>query len=101
MKKYLFTLIFFCSSLNADELQFNCFSETSTFENLVIDIEKKLIFFEGLRFDINILNNRFIEGVAKVDNKEKILIDRYSLEMKWIRGKRWDAFKCKLLSKKF
>lgn len=107
MKKIVFGFILiFCFSkvAHSEEVRFDCFSETSTFNDLYIDLEKKLIHFDiGSKYIITNVTNSQITAEYHLTKSNKLVFDRYKLTLKYWGSFKGDyhEFKCKLLKRQF
>ena len=105
MKKVLLFLLvyFFSLSAQAEEIRFYCSSKTSNYNDLFVDLEKKIVFFDiGSMYIITSLTDQHLIAEYHLTKSNRLIFDRYTLILDW-----WDMygdyhnFKCKLLKKQF
>ena len=107
MKKIVLGFFFifsFSQVVYSEEIRFDCFSQTSTFNDLYIDLEKKLIHFDiGSMYIITSVTDQHVIAEYHLTKSNRLVFDRYRLTLKYWGSFKGDyhEFKCKLLKKQF
>ena len=104
MKKILLVFfIFSFSQVAYSEIQFDCFSQTSDYKELSVDLEKKIVYFDdGSMYIITSVTDRHVFAEHRVLKTKRLVFNRYTLILGWhdIFANHHN-FKCKLLKKQF